>query len=159
MILRFPYLLEPIQGLLPPSLPPGTAARWRPLVLVTLHGFSPASFISFGRALVDSGADDTIFPLDVANLLGISLLPVTGHAMRWRGQRVLLRFGRVELQLTDQAGASLRWAATVAFSAANMRYPLLGMAGCLEFFDAKFFGRNRLLELESYASHAATRQP
>src|SRR5687768_12769579 len=99
MILRFPYLAELIHGATPPSLPPPSTVRWRPLVPVQVYGPSASTFVSFGRALVDSGADDTILPLDVANLLGISLLPPSGHSMRWRGQSFALRFGNVNLQL------------------------------------------------------------
>jgi len=146
--LRFPYLAEPVPGPPPPSLPPAAQGRWRPLVPVTVHG--PAGrFLSFGRALVDSGADDTIFPLDVATQLGVALLPATGHAMRWAGQRHPLRYGTVELELEDDRGNSLRWTATVAFTAAGVRYPLLGMAGCLEYLEVKFLGKDRALEVEA----------
>jgi hypothetical protein len=30
-----------------------------------------------------------------------------------------------------------------------MTYPFLGLAGCLEFFDARFRGADRLAELET----------
>lgn len=72
--------------------------------------------------------------------------------MRWRGQSYALRYGNVKLQLTDGTANSVRWTATVAFTTANIRYPLLGMTGCLEFLDARFLGMNRLLELETNAS-------
>ena len=72
--------------------------------------------------------------------------------MRWRGQRYPLRFGVVELELIDIFGAALRWPATVAFTPANIRYPLLGICGCLEFLDVKFLGKDRAIELESNAS-------
>ena len=140
MILRFPYLVELIQGPPPPSLPQSARGRWRPLIPVTVFGPAGSS-LAFGRALVDPGADDTLFPLDVATYLGIPLLPATGHAMRWRGQRSALRFGTVELAFVDDDGNTIRWPATVAFTVAGVRYPLLGVAGCLEFFDAKFLGK------------------
>ena len=72
MNLRFPYLDEPLHGPPPPLLPSTTTLRWRPLVPVTVIGPNGQSF-SFGRALVDPGADDTILPLDVVNLLGVAL--------------------------------------------------------------------------------------
>jgi hypothetical protein len=104
--------------------------------------------LSFGRALVDSGADDTVFPLDIVSLLAVTLLPVTGHALRWRGQSHALRYGRVELELVDDTGSALRWPATVAFTPAPIRYPLLGVTGCLEYFNARFLGNARTVELE-----------
>ena len=72
--------------------------------------------------------------------------------MRWRGQPFALRFGEVELELTDAVGSTLRWPATVAFTTANVRYPLLGMCGCLNFFDVKYLGSSQLLEVEPNAS-------
>jgi hypothetical protein len=102
--------------------------------------------------LVDPGADDTILPIDAAAYLAVPLLPHTGHALRWQGQRHLLHFGVVELELIDDAGSALRWPAIVGFSPINMRYPLLGIGGCLEFLDAKFCGKDRVVELEPNAS-------
>jgi hypothetical protein len=91
MILRFPYLEEPIQGPPPPSLPPSAQGRWRPLVPVTVHGPAAGS-LSFGRTLLDCGADDTIFPLDVAIQLGIPLLIATA-AMPCAGAGSAMRCG------------------------------------------------------------------
>lgn len=151
MILRFPYLPEALHGPPPPSMPNTATVRWRPLVPITIFG-SDGTAAPIARALLDCGADDTIFPLAVAQFLGVPFVTGTGHAMRWRGQRYAMQFGRVILELTDQLGSSIRWHATVAFSAANMRYPLLGMSGCLEFLDANLLGRDRAVEVEPNAS-------
>jgi hypothetical protein len=156
-MLRFPYLEEPIQGSPPPSLPASAAVRWRPLVPVTVHGTGGS--VSFGRALVDSGADDTILPLDVAVCLGVALLLDTGHAMRWQGQRHVLRFGHVDLELVDDSGGALRWPAIVAFTPARVRYPLLGLTGCLEFMEARFVGSSRVLELQARSNAVAFLSP
>jgi hypothetical protein len=115
-----------------------------PVAIIGPRGHS----LAFGKALVDPGADDTIFPLDVASLLAVSLEPATGHAMRWQGQRFALRYGEVELELMDDSGASLRWPTIVAFTSASMRYPLLGVAGCLNSFDVRFLGDAQMLEIE-----------
>jgi hypothetical protein len=115
---------------------------------VTISGATGGSAL-FPRALLDSGADDTIFPLDVAVQLGVSLLPATGHAMPWRGQQQPLRYGNVVLQFADAAGNLLRWPAVIAFTTVNIRYPLLGIAGCLEYLDARFLGKLREVEVEA----------
>jgi hypothetical protein len=47
----------------------------------------------FPRAVLDPGADDTVFPLALAGLLGVALRADSGHALRWRGQGYPLRFG------------------------------------------------------------------
>lgn len=146
-MLRLPYQAEPLTGPTAPSLPAGTVVRWRPLVPITIVGPAtrPARFL---RAVVDTGADDTIFPLDTVQLIGAVLRPDSGHRLRWRGQLHALRFGDVELVLDD--GAEVwRWPATVAFSPAPIRYPILGVAGCLQFMDTRFRGADLIIELET----------
>ena len=154
-MLRFPYLPEPLLGPPPPSLPPGSTVRWRPLVPVRIFG--PTQRLRyFPRAVLDPGADDTIFPLDLAALLGVVLKADAAHALRWRGQPYALRFGDVELELADDSGSVCRWPAVVGFSAAPLRYPILGNAGCLCFFDALFRGADQFMELETNRSYPGT---
>jgi len=109
----------------------------------------------FGRAVLDPAADDTVFPLDTAGRIGAHLRPDTGHRIRWRGQIHPLRFGAVELEL-DDGTAVWRWPAVVGFSPAPLRYPILGQAGCLQFFDAWFRGLDRIAELETNRSYPGT---
>jgi hypothetical protein len=106
-MLRFPYQDEALTGPPPPSLPAGAVVRWRPLVPVTIFG-PGGLFRDFGRAVVDPAADDTVFPLDTVQRLGIALRPDTGHRIRWRGQLHPLRFGDANLLLTDN-GSVWRW--------------------------------------------------
>lgn len=155
-MLRFAYLSEPLTGSPPPSLPAGASARWRPLVPVRVYG--PSGRVRFfPRALLDPGADDTIFPLDLVPLLGISLRADAGHTVRWRGQAHSLRFGDVELELSDESGSIWRWPATIGFSSAPIRYPILGIAGCLIYFDALFRGDDPMVELETNRAFVGTK--
>jgi hypothetical protein len=96
---------------------------------------------------LDPGADDTIFPFDVAAQLLLVLRPESGHGIRWQGQHHPLRFGDVELELSD-AQSGVRWPTTVGFTTARIRYPLLGLAGCLQFFRATFLGDQRAVEID-----------
>ena len=107
---------------------------------------------TFGRALVDPGADDTVLPLDVAELLAVFFFPATNHSLRWRGQRYPLRYGHVTLELVDDETNVLTWPAVAAFTAAPLRYPLLGICGCLEFLDVTFRGAEQLIEVQGNAS-------
>lgn len=154
-MLRFPYPDEALTGPPPPSLPAGAVVRWRPLAPVTLVG-PGGVFRDFGRAVMDPAADDTVFPLDTAQRLGIPLRPDTGHRVRWRGQLHPLRFGDAELVLTDN-GSVWRWPAVVGFSPAPLRYPILGQAGCLQFIDARFLGTDHVVELETNRDYPGTR--
>jgi hypothetical protein len=153
-MLRFPYQDEPLSGPAPPSLNATATVRWRPLVPVSIIG--PAGLMwDFGRAVVDSASDDTVFPLDTAQRIGAVLRPDTGHRVRWRGQVHPLRFGDVELLLTDNL-AVWRWPAVVGFSPAPLRYPILGQAACLQFIDARFLGADLVIELEANRTYSAT---
>ena len=153
-MLRFPYQDEPLTNPPPPSLPALATVRWRPLVPVTIFGPTGKRRF-FPRALLDPGADDTVFPLPIAGLLGVALLADGGHGLRWRGQGYSLRFGDVALELSD--GLEVwQWSAIVGFSQAPIRYPILGICGCLQFFDARFLGQTRFVELETNGSYPGT---
>ena len=153
-MMQFPYQAEPLSGPPPPSLPATATVRWRPLVPVTLIGPTGKRRL-FARAVLDPGADDTVFPLAVAGLLGVVLRPDSGHGLRWHGQGYPLRFGDVALEL-DDGRQVWRWSAVVGFSPAPLRYPLLGISGCLQFFDARFLGESRFVELETNQSYPGT---
>ncbi len=155
-MLSFPYQDEPLGGSPPPSLSSGTTVRWRPLVPVRVIGPGGQSR-SFTRAVFDPCADDTVLPLGLAAVLSIPLRPDTGHVVRWRGQTHPLRFGDVELELSDDTGAVWRWPAIVGFSPAPMRYPILGTCGCLQFFDAQFRGGDRMVDIETNRSYPGTK--
>jgi hypothetical protein len=95
----------------------------------------------------------------------VALKADAAHAVRWRGQAYRLRFGDVELELADDNGSVCRWPAVVGFSAAPLRYPILGNAarypilgnaGCLCFFDALFRGADQFMELETNRSYPGT---
>ncbi len=149
MILRLPYqpvALDPTKPV-PPSLPVGSKVRWRPLVRVLIIGPGTGRYKKFDKALVDSGADDTLFPIGTDRILGVRLRPETGHGHRWRGNWCPLRFGDVELELTDDL-SFMRWPAIVGFSPAPMPYPFLGHCGCIQFLDAKFLDSDRVVEFE-----------
>jgi hypothetical protein len=60
-------------------MPANVNVRWRPLVPLTIFG-PGGLFRDFGRAILDPAADDTVFPLDTAQRLGIQLRPDSGHA-------------------------------------------------------------------------------
>jgi hypothetical protein len=151
-MLRFPYQDEPLTGPPPPSLPAAATVRRRPLIPVTIIGPTGNSRF-FPRALLDPGADDSVFPFALAVLLGATLKGDTGHGLRWRGQSYSLRFADVTFELSD--GIQLwRWPAVVGFSPAPIRYPLLGLSGCLHFFDARFLGDDQVVELETNRSFA-----
>jgi hypothetical protein len=153
-MLQFPFQDEPLSGPPPPSLPSAVTVRWRPLIPVTIIGPTGKRRF-FPRALLDPGADDTVFSLAIVTMLGVMLRPDGGHGLRWRGQGFSLRFGDITLELCE--GSQVwRWPAVIGFSPAPIRHPILGLAGCLQFFDARFRGEDRIIELEINRSFPGT---
>jgi len=153
----FPYLPERIRGISPPTLSTGTRFHWRPLIPVKVRSTSGV-VLFYHRALLDSGSQDTLLPLGAARTAGIPLLPDVGHIVRWRGAAFPLRFGRVEFQMED-CGVTWRWSAVVAFADLSVPYPILGLAGFLEYFDATFRGEDRVVELAPNGSFTGDVEP
>jgi len=144
-MMEFNYGAEGLSGSPPPSLSSTAKYRRRPTIPIRVYGRS-GRFRYFPKALLDTGADETVFPWTAAALIGAVLLPASGHEIVWHGTAFPLRFSHVELLLTSKT-ASCRWPAIVGFSSAPLAYPLLGIAGCLEYFDANFRGEDHIVEL------------
>jgi hypothetical protein len=117
----------------------------RPFVSIRIKG--PIAARRLKSALLDTGSQDTLFPMDLAEPLGI-VLGGERAALKWRGQRYWVEFHKVELELA-QDGTAWRWRARVGFTPAPLAYALLGQRGCLELLDAKFRGADQIVELET----------
>jgi hypothetical protein len=89
----------------------------------------------FGNVLVDSGADDVVFPEVLAQHLGIDLTtaPLSSARTQLGGGHSTLRYARIILRLTDGLQVC-RWRAVVAFAQMPPTYGLFGIAGGLEHF-------------------------
>jgi hypothetical protein len=137
-MIRFPY--EPV-------LTRGTRAgtvetTYRPMIPIQLFG--PAGDHEF-TALVDTGADDTLFPDYLIRELGV-VIPANDYAAisGIEGSMTLVRYGTIDL-LIPEAGGGYRWSARVGFHAGHR--VALGHGGFLEYFTASFSGRGRHLTL------------
>jgi hypothetical protein len=107
--------------------------------------------------LVDSGADDVVFPIDIASRIGVDL---TGSAQGQaqgvgHNQPVALAFASVLLQLEDPSEV-IRWRAVVAFTATPLRFPLLRIAGGLEHFVTTMNCRALQVQLIAHPSLPVT---
>jgi predicted aspartyl protease len=120
---------------------------FRPEVQVTLYG--PNGSGEF-RALVDTGADNIVFPGAVARDLGIPLTACKGPAATvFGGQEVALYAAEVELELVA-LGERLRWKTQAYFAVgAEEESLILGHQGFLEYFTATFKGDEFALDLEA----------
>jgi hypothetical protein len=106
--------------------------------------------------MVDTAADDSVLPLEVATAIGVDLTNApTGEGKGVGNKRVRLRYAEVTLRLTD--GTEFRdWRGWVGFTATRLDRPLLGFAGCLEYFTATFYGDREELELTINSSYPGT---
>jgi len=151
MTMHFPYRLLPARQAVV-----SLGGRWvrpRPVVFVSLVG---PSGVYVERALLDTAADDTVFPDAAAFTAGLDLTNApTGEASGVGAAPVVVRYAAGELRLTD--GQEMRrWPAWVGFTAARLNQPLLGFAGCLQFFGALFRGDREEVELEVNALYPGT---
>jgi hypothetical protein len=122
----------------------GRTVRSRPIIGVAVVG-SRASWSL--DALLDTGAEDTVFPDWIANLIGLDLTNApTGSAGGVGGGMAILRYARVTLRIADQ-NEHREWQAWVGFTSAKIRLPLLGVAGFLQYFTAAFYGDREEVEL------------
>src|SRR5262245_842356 len=113
MSLRFPYQPQPLGGLAPASLPPGSSHRLRPYLPIQIRSIQTGSSQLVQRALVDTGADDTVYPDSLGMALGVAFLPSTAAVnLRWRGGRHPVRYAEVELEITDKK-TTYAWRAVV----------------------------------------------
>jgi hypothetical protein len=153
-MLQFPYMPRAIKPPLPPNHPPGTIYRYRPIIPVTLIG--PGNHRHQTHAVLDTGSDDCLFPTGFLARIGGSALPETGHRVTWRGSSYPLRYANISLMLADDASTCM-WPSIAAFTPAPIKYPLLGIAGCLQYFDVSFRGADRVVELEANWTYPGTK--
>jgi hypothetical protein len=140
--LRFRYLQ--VHGRPPIVTLGGRLVRARPVIAVAVIG--PAATWS-GDGLVDTGAEDTVFPEWIASRAGIDLTSAPTGTAGGVGTGVYpVRYAEVPLRITDNLERR-EWRAWVGFTAAPLRRPLLGIVGFLQFYTATFHGDREELEL------------
>jgi hypothetical protein len=142
--MRFQYTLNVV-----PSIETGEEiVLLRPEIPLRLYG--PAGHIDL-IALVDTGADNSIFPMSIARELGIETKFGGGPgATAFGGQRIALSFGEVILELS-QDGSVVRWRARVHFAELpddTETAVIVGHEGFLDYFTAIFVGAECILELQ-----------
>ncbi len=151
MSVRFPYRLMRAKNAVW-----SLGGRWvrpRPIFMATLIG--PAG--AYPRlSLLDTAADDTVFPQQAAVQAGIDLTNApSGEAGAVGGVTVPVRYAEVTLRITD--GREFHeWTARVGFTAARLIQPLLGFAGFLQFFSANFLGDGEEVELTVNSLYTGT---
>lgn len=117
----FRLILRPVISIR--ILEPGAEARW--------------------DALVDTGADETLLPMSLAEILGVKLDQVfTSEPTSISGDRLKIHYGDVAFQIGTGKDC-VAWKTTVGFvefRSSEDEVILLGHGGCLDYFTATFDG-------------------
>ena len=123
----------------------GRWVRSRPIIAVSLTG-PGGTYAADG--LLDSAADDTVFPEKALAPLGLDLTNAPRGVASGVGMVPLsVRYAQVMIHVTD--GKERReWTAWVGFAPPPFKRPLLGFAGFLQFFQADFHGDLEFVELQ-----------
>jgi len=120
--------------------------RHKPVIPITVIGPAGQETRSI---LVDTGSDDVVFPIALAQRIGIDLSRAPQRHSRGVGstQPAAVLYAPVILVLSDST-QTVRWRATIGFTAAPLRFSLLGIAGGLEFFQTILDAPQNSLELQ-----------
>jgi hypothetical protein len=146
MVLRFRY--PRYRSPIPVVSLGGVSFRPQPVIPIGVSG--PFGTFPY-EALIDTGADDTIFPQMIAAAIGLDLSAApSGSARGVGGMPVVVRYAEVSLRLT-QGNNSLDWRTWAGFVPIPMRRGLLGFAGFLQFFTTTFHGDQEEVELMANA--------
>jgi len=125
---------------------------WRPMVQTLLHGPLGTAKLN---ALLDCGADQTMFPRQFADALGIAVDDSRpGNVRGVGGAALTVHPGHAELEIRD-GRQGYRWPSTIQFGPGN--HVLLGQLGCLEFFVATLDHHGRLLTLTPNSAFPGSR--
>jgi len=115
---------------------------YRPIALIRVIG--PAGQRDL-TGLVDTGADATLIPATFASLLGIPLNDNDKEdILGLGGSSTTIWYAQVNLEVLTPGGGP-RWSARVGFYLGSK--PILGHAGFLDHFTARFNGRAKTLTL------------
>ncbi len=142
--LSFAYGWRALDGPPPPNLPAAADRRWSSIIPLVVRSLSKRElFQPFGNAVIDTGTDETILPLEVARQFSMNSASPTDRT-----------YGQVLLEVGDSSGI-WRQPVTVRFTKAPLP-PILGQAGFLQFMNATFFGQERRVLLETNPSGPGT---
>jgi predicted aspartyl protease len=101
-------------------------------------------------ALVDTGADETLLPFSLAEVLGVELdRELTSIAAGISGDALTIHYGEVQFQISQES-ETISWSALVGFvefGSSDDELIVLGHGGFLDYFTATFNGELAELDL------------
>lgn len=131
------YMVEPTPGR------PGVSVVYRPIIPLRVVGTAGGATV---YGLLDTGADETLLPQVVSDLVGIVVDPRhTGTILSASGE-MTVTYGTVILEF-GQGRERQRWQTMVGVVQQPWQEALLGHAGFLRYFDVTFLGGKREVRL------------
>jgi len=127
----------------PSTADPDLTVVFRPVIPVRVIG--PAGAAAF-YGLLDTGADQTVLPKALADLIGVTGNPARAATLLSASGEMSVTYTNVAFELGRGRG-KVYWSATVAIIEEAWQEVVLGHAGFLEYFDATFFGVRRQVRL------------
>lgn len=122
----------------------------RPLIAVKLLADDGRHILI--DALIDTGADVSLFPQQLAEQLGFDMSrPPDGMVSAAVGGECSYRLRDVTLELCRPPEV-VRWQASVGFVDRTMSYAILGTRGFFEFFDLNYSARTHRVEITASES-------
>jgi len=135
---KFPYRQEPST---PSAAHPARTSVARPRIRIRL--VHKDRFVDL-LALVDSGADDSMFPLEVAEVLDLPLDPKNANRYGGIGSgHITAFFTRVTVDV-----GGVRFPLYAGFSDAPSIVPILGQGGFFDVFEVRFNRPKEVIELK-----------
>lgn len=127
------------------GVPAGQQVHYRPVLPVQISGPGGSQLFD---GLVDSGADDTIFPEVVAQRLGIDLSASAPRRVDLVGRApLMIRYAPLTLRISDGVRETYEWDAVVGFAPLALPRALLGQIGFFDGFDVTLRRARREMEI------------
>ena len=138
--MKFPYTQYDVE---PTPSQPGVSVVFRPVIPFRLTG-ATAGAVFYG--LLDSGADETLIPKEIADHIGVeSISDQTGTILSASGE-MPATYGAVSIEFGPES-ERYRWRAVVGIVDQPWKEALLGHIGFLRYFDVTFLGDDRAVQL------------
>lgn len=135
----FPYIGLPIRN---PATKILLGTIYRPLIPIQI-GFNGKHSLLF-EALVDSGADKSLFPMDIGTQIGIDFSKIKPNKAKGIGGKIVLTYSSpIDLKVKNQTFK------TQADFSSEIDYPLLGRDGFFDLFSkVEFQPKKRKISFE-----------
>ncbi len=138
--MRFSYQPYDVK---PTPATPGASNIHRPVIPVRISGRASSAII---WSLLDTGADESYITEEMAEYLGVESIGEETYGIESASGEVSARYGICNLEVR-QSGEVFARRVTIGIVPETWSEPILGHAGFLEFFDARFSHAEKTVEL------------